>query len=139
MPNGRLLEDLTNSARNAASRRDTLLGLGIGALAGRPTYSPLAATAKKKGKKKRKRKPAAPRTPRVRVASGEVVQDRTITALCEEGEVAVGGGFESQLPYNLVRSAPSPDTEGAVPTGWATRITVSITRVLTVYVICVPE
>lgn len=131
-----LVEDLARYLRRAASRREAMVGAGVGALAASPFSTPELARAKKKGKKK----PKTPLTPKVRVASGQVNQDNTITALCEDGEVAVGGGFDCFVPYNLIRSAPSPETAGAVPVGWATRITVGSTPgLLTVYAICLPE
>jgi hypothetical protein len=59
------------------------------------------------------------------------------TATCNPGERATGGGFNitgGGLP-NIYESRPSPDTAGAVPTGWYVSFA-SNTSAVTIYVVC---
>ena len=65
----------------------------------------------------------------------------TVTAPCNQGEVALGGGFrgDSQPQYfnSLRHSLPEPDTVGGAPTGWTVVVRGGTSsHVTTAYVVC---
>lgn len=67
---------------------------------------------------------AAPRTFRVERASSTLTIPAgnvggTLTASCDAGEVATGGGGDSDgNGIDLRKSEPTPSTDNAIPTGW---------------------
>jgi hypothetical protein len=65
-----------------------------------------------------------------------------ITANCNQGEVAVSGGFSAATPGGggnpLVVSRPQPSTAGGAPTGWTVNLynNSGVINTYTVYAVC---